>query len=123
MQQHQIHLSSFGLSPLANNLVKNKTSKATTYPLELNYCKDCNNIQLNVVVNPNILFDKYLYTSSTSQSFVNHFEELAYDLIKEFNLDKESTVVDIGSNDGIFLKPLIEKNIKSIGVEPAVNLA
>ena len=116
-------IHSFGLSPLANNLVKNKTSKATTYPLELNYCKDCNNIQLNVVVNPNILFDKYLYTSSTSQSFVNHFEELAYDLIKEFNLDKESTVVDIGSNDGIFLKPLIEKNIKSIGVEPAVNLA
>ena len=118
-----ILIHSFGLSPLANNLVENKKNKATTYPLELNYCKDCNNIQLNVVVDPTILFDKYLYTSSTSQSFVSHFEELASDLIKEFNLDKESVVVDIGSNDGIFLKPLIERNIKSIGVEPATNLA
>ncbi len=118
-----ILIHSFGLSPLANNLVENKKSKTTTYPLELNYCKECNNIQLNVVVDPTVLFDKYLYTSSTSQSFVRHFEELAFNLIKEFNLDKESVVVDIGSNDGIFLKPLMERNIKSIGVEPATNLA
>ncbi len=118
-----ILIHSFGLSPLANNLVENKKSNATTYPLELNYCKDCNNIQLSIVVDPKILFDKYLYTSSTSQSFVDHFAELASDLIKEFNLGKESVVVDIGSNDGIFLKPLVDRNIKSIGVEPATNLA
>jgi len=118
-----ILIHSFGLSPLANNLVDGEKSKATTYPLELNYCKDCNNIQLNIVVDPTVLFDKYLYTSSTSQSFVDHFTELASNLIKEFNLDKESVVVDIGSNDGIFLKPLVDRNIKSIGVEPATNLA
>ena len=118
-----ILIHSFGLSPLANNLVENKKSKATTYPLELNYCKDCNNVQLNIVVDPTILFNKYLYTSSTSQSFVDHFSVLASDLIKEFNLDDKSVVVDIGSNDGIFLKPLVERNIKSIGVEPATNLA
>ncbi|MDA9732549.1 methyltransferase domain-containing protein [Acidimicrobiaceae bacterium] len=118
-----ILIHSFGLSPLANNLVENKKSNATTYPLELNYCKDCNNIQLSIVVDPKILFDKYLYTSSTSQSFVDHFTELASNLIKEFNLGKESVVVDIGSNDGIFLKPLVDRNIKSIGVEPATNLA
>jgi dTDP-4-dehydrorhamnose 3,5-epimerase-like enzyme/2-polyprenyl-3-methyl-5-hydroxy-6-metoxy-1,4-benzoquinol methylase len=118
-----ILIHSFGLSPLANNLADNKKSRASTYPLELNYCKDCNNIQLNVVVDPTVLFNEYLYTSSTSQFFVSHFEELASDLVEKLNLDKESVVVDIGSNDGIFLKPLIERNIKTIGVEPASNLA
>ena len=118
-----ILIHSFGLSPLANNLADNKKSRASTYPLELNYCKDCNNIQLNIVVDPTLLFNEYLYTSSTSQFFVSHFEELAFDLVEKLNLDKESVVVDIGSNDGIFLKPLIERNIKTIGVEPASNLA
>ena len=118
-----ILIHSFGLSPLANNLADNKKSRASTYPLELNYCKDCNNIQLNIVVDPTLLFNEYLYTSSTSQFFVSHFEELASDLVEKLNLDKESVVVDIGSNDGIFLKPLIERNIKTIGVEPASNLA
>ena len=32
-------------------------------------------------------------------------------------------MVDIGSNDGIFLEPLSELNIKSIGIEPAKNVA
>jgi hypothetical protein len=40
-----------------------------------------------------------------------------------FNLNTESTVVDIGSNDGVFLKPLKELGINVVGVEPAANLA
>ena len=74
-------------------------------------------------VDPDILFEEYLYTSSTSQLFVNHFNNLAKKLINDFDLNNESLVVDIGSNDGIFLKPLIENKINSVGVEPAKNLS
>lgn len=114
---------SFGLSPLANNLLDSSDEIAKSYPLELNFCNDCCNIQLNTVVSPNLLFDEYLYTSSTSKLFVSHFEEIANNVINKYDLNDSSLVVDIGSNDGVFLKPLIENGIRAIGVEPAQNLS
>ena len=32
-------------------------------------------------------------------------------------------MIDIGSNDGVFLKPLVEKGIPVLGIEPAKNIA
>jgi nucleoside-diphosphate-sugar epimerase/quercetin dioxygenase-like cupin family protein/SAM-dependent methyltransferase len=121
-----IHLErcvSLGTSPLANNLVESKDEQVVVHPLEMNYCPECQNCQLSVVVPPEEMFDNYLYVSSTSSKFVNHFEEAAKKYIKEFELDENSFVIDIGSNDGVALKPLQEKGIKVLGVEPAKNLA
>jgi nucleoside-diphosphate-sugar epimerase/2-polyprenyl-3-methyl-5-hydroxy-6-metoxy-1,4-benzoquinol methylase/dTDP-4-dehydrorhamnose 3,5-epimerase-like enzyme len=114
---------SLGLSPLANNLLKNANSKSDMYPLELMYCHICSNSQLSVVVPPDEMFNNYLYLSSTAESFRKHFSDLALKLKKELSLKKSSLVVDIGSNDGIFLKPLKDLDINSIGVEPAENVA
>jgi 2-polyprenyl-3-methyl-5-hydroxy-6-metoxy-1,4-benzoquinol methylase/dTDP-4-dehydrorhamnose 3,5-epimerase-like enzyme len=116
-------IHSFGLSPLANNLSIVINQESTAYPLELNFCQECSNVQLNTVVDAKLLFDQYLYTSSTSKVFVEHFEKIAETLVEKFQLDKNSFVVDIGSNDGIFLKPLKRKGIKVLGIEPAANLA
>jgi SAM-dependent methyltransferase len=69
------------------------------------------------------MFDNYLYVSSTASSFRKHFEDAANKYISKFNLNENSLVVDIGSNDGIALKPLMEKGIKVVGVEPARNIA
>ncbi len=120
---HQIMFHSFGLIPLANNLVDSAEAKGQSFPLELNYCKNCSNIQLNLVVNPKLLFDNYVYTSSTSQSFRDHFKDLVNKIEEKYNLKEDSRVVDIGSNDGVFLKPLQDKGIKAVGIEPASNLA
>ena len=38
-------------------------------------------------------------------------------------LQKGDVVLDIGSNDGIFLEPLKSLGISAIGVEPAKNVA
>ena len=43
--------------------------------------------------------------------------------IKEFNLGPSDLVVDIGSNDGIALKPLKANHVKVAGVEPAINIS
>ncbi|MAG12654.1 hypothetical protein CL630_02460 [bacterium] len=114
---------SLGNSPLANNLLDSNIKPAETYPLEMNYCPKCHNCQLSCVVPPQEMFDNYLYVSSTSESFRKHFEDAADKYIADFNLDKDSFVIDIGSNDGIALKPLKEKSIKVLGVEPAKNIA
>jgi len=114
---------SLGTSPLANNLVGSQGENVITYPLEMNYCPECHNCQLSVVVPPEKMFDDYLYVSSTSSTFVEHFEEAAKKYIQEFDLNEDSLVVDIGSNDGIALKPFKERGIKVVGVEPANNIA
>jgi len=116
---------SLGYQPLANNLLNKKDSKCELYPLEMNYCTDCHNCQLSVVVDPKKMFSNYLYLSSTSKSFRKHFEDAAEKYIKEFKLSpKKSYVIDVGSNDGVALKPFKNLGFKKIlGVEPAGNLA
>jgi len=122
-----IHLKrviSFGMMPLANNLENKINSNVEKFPLELNYCDQCSNCQLSYVVNPKKLFSNYLYTSSTSKTFSNHFNKAADNYIKKLKLKKEALIVDIGSNDGIALKPFIDKGYKNvIGIEPAKNLS
>ncbi len=114
---------SLGMQPLANNLIKNKNEKIDTYPLEMNYCQNCHNCQLSVSVDPKKMFDNYYYLSSTSKPFRNHFEKAAKKYIKELKLNKNSYIIDVGSNDGIGLKPFKELGFnKLIGIEPAKNL-
>ncbi|RPG95511.1 MAG: NAD-dependent epimerase/dehydratase family protein [Candidatus Pelagibacter sp. TMED263] len=115
---------SLGYQPLANNLLKKKEEKCDLYPLEVNYCNKCHNCQLSVSVDPKKMFSNYLYTSSTSKVFRNHFVNAAKKYIKELKLNKKSYVIDIGSNDGVALKPFKDFGFKNIlGIEPAKNLA
>ena len=115
---------SLGFQPLANNLLNSKNDDCELYPLELNYCPDCHNCQLSVAVDQKKMFSNYLYTSSTSKSFRNHFVLAAKKYIKEFKLKKKSLIIDVGSNDGIGLKPFKDLGYNNIlGIEPAVNLA
>ncbi len=116
---------SLGYQPLANNLLNKKNEKSDFYPLEVNYCDKCHNCQLSVAVNPKKMFSNYLYTSSTSKTFRQHFEKAATNYCKMFNLNKKkSYIIDVGSNDGIALKPFKDLGFKKIlGIEPAKNLA
>jgi len=116
---------SLGYQPLANNLLRSKNSECDLYPLEMNYCQDCYNCQLSVVVDPKKMFTNYLYTTSTSTPMIRHFQDAAYKYVEEFKLkSKKSYIIDVGSNDGIALKPFKELGFKNIlGIEPAKNLA
>ncbi len=116
---------SLGYQPLANNLLKKANELCELYPLEVNYCENCHNCQLSVSVDPKKMFSNYLYTSSTSKVFRSHFVQAAKKYSKELKLNKKKTyIIDIGSNDGVALKPFIELGFKNVlGIEPAKNLA
>ena len=116
---------SLGYQPLANNLLNNVSDPCETYPLEVNYCSNCHNCQLSVSIDPKKMFSNYLYTSSTSKLFRDHFVNAAKKYAKDLKLDKKkSLIIDIGSNDGVALKPFLELGYKKIlGIEPAKNLA
>ncbi len=116
---------SLGYQPLANNLLKKLTEKCELYPLEVNYCEICHNCQLSVAVDPKKMFANYLYTSSTSKIFRKHFINSAKKYCRDLKLNKKNSyIIDIGSNDGIALKPFLDMGFKKvIGIEPAKNLA
>ena len=71
------------------------------------------------------MFSNYLYTSSTSKVFRDHFVKAANKYYKDLKLNKKkSYIIDIGSNDGVALKPFLDLGFKKVlGIEPAKNLA
>ena len=114
-----------GATPPANSFLKKSELKKREpfFPLQLTFCNKCKLIQLGHIVSPELLFKKYLYVSSTSPVFVKHFEDYASSIYKKFRLRKKSLVVDIGSNDGILLKPFKKLGVKVLGVDPAEEIA
>ena len=116
---------SLGYQPLANNLLNKENENCELYPLEVNYCEKCHNCQLSVSVDPKKMFSNYLYKSSTSKKFRDHFVNAAKKYTRDLKLNKKkSYIIDIGSNDGIALKPFKDLGFsKILGVEPAKNLA
>ena len=109
--------------PPANAFLKEDDfDKEISYPLDVTCCKNCLLVQLTEesYIPRDKLFLDYAYASSISGGLRNHFTELANQLKSEFN---PKIVVDIGSNDGVLLKPLLELGCEAIGVEPAANLA
>jgi len=114
-----------GPTPLANAFLTNKqiNEGEKFYPLDVYFCTKCGFLQLGHVVSPRTLFGDYLYVSSTSKVFIKHFEQFAEKVFQRLNLSLDSFVIDIGSNDGILLKPFKELGTKVLGIEPADNIA
>ncbi len=112
-------------TPPANNFVKasDLTKEQEKFPLELFFCQDCSHLQLPYVVNPNFLFDDYVYVSGTSPVFIKHFSDYADSLITNYAPSKNNIIVDIGSNDGTFLKFFKEKGYEVLGIDPAVEIS
>ena len=74
---------SFGSTPLANAFLRREqlAEPEDRFPLDLYLCTACGHVQLLDVVHPERLFSNYLYVSSTSPAFVEHFRRYAEDLI------------------------------------------
>ena len=116
---------SFGTTPLANAYLAPEElgNPELTAPLEVVRCPTCELLQLRHTVSPEALFRNYLYVSSTSPVFVAHFDAYARHLAARFSLNETSLVVDVGSNDGALLKPLKQRGVRVLGVEPAARIA
>lgn len=120
-----IQVIDLGYQPAANAFLTKKqlSSHENRFPLKVNFCSKCGQLQLTHVVSPDILFRNYVYVSSTSPVFIAHFEDYARSVYKKLNLNKNSFVIDIGSNDGILLKPFKKLGTRILGVDPALEIA
>lgn len=93
------------------------------FPLDLYLCRTCGHVQLLDVVDPNLLFGNYVYVTSISTSLVEHFREYADDILRRVKPSAGALVVDIGSNDGTFLRFFQERGMKVLGVDAATEIA
>ena len=107
-----------GKQPWANKYPKNKNEKLKEkkFNLKILFCKNCKSAQIKKIIDRKYLFEDYYYLSSVNNKLKKHFEKLAK------TLQKYKFVVDIGSNDGVLLKPLKKLKIKAIGVDPSINV-
>lgn len=109
----------YGETPLANELLSEKKEQKT-FPLNLTQCSSCGHLQIDCIVNKRHLYKNYLYCSDTSQSNRDYFQQYANEMIDRFH---PKIVLDIASNDGLFLSYFKQQGITVIGVDPAENIA
>jgi SAM-dependent methyltransferase len=117
---------SLGKSPVANSLLtREDLHKMEPYfPLDLYVCQSCWLVQLEEFEAPEKIFSSdYPYFSSYSESWLKHCKNYAEMMVERFGFDKNSFVVEVGSNDGYLLQYFKEHNIPVLGVEPAENVA
>jgi methylation protein EvaC len=112
---------SLGTQPLANKYPKNLHNIENEYKSEMNvfFCRNCSYANVPCNVQRSIFFEDYYYLSSVNKELNEHFNCLADDIyLKKYNF-----VLDIGSNDGILLRPLKNLGIKCLGVDPSENVS
>ena len=114
-----------GMSPLCQtHIEESRLNHAEAfYPLHAYVCSHCFLVQLDEYVTPEDIFTEYAYFSSYADSWVRHAEQYTEMAVDRFNLDADSLVVEIASNDGYLLQHFVNRKIPVLGVEPAANVA
>lgn len=114
----------FGHVALAGAFLKpEQFAGEARYPLRLYFCNDCFAVQVVDKVSPSVLFRNYFYFSSAIRTLREHFIGYATEVTSRFLDPENSTVIEIGCNDGVLLRPLADQGIRTvIGVDPATNI-
>lgn len=116
---------SLGATPLANAFVSREAlaEPQEQFPLDVFLCTACGHVQLLEIVDPDVLFRHYVYVSSTSPVFLDHFRRYADEVIRMAGLSAGSRVIEIGSNDGALLRFFQHAGLRVLGIDPARAIA
>ena len=114
-----------GMSPLCESYVATQrlNEMEPFYPLHAWVCEACFLVQVQEYVRPEHIFSEYAYFSSYSDSWLRHAECYCELMVQRFQLDAQSQVVEVGSNDGYLLQYFVARGIPVLGVDPAANVA
>lgn len=115
---------SLGNQPLANAFIKSPEnfSEEKKYPLDVYFCEICSLVQVLDVIDPSVLFSNYIYVTGTSDTIAQHNKAYASTVIEHMDI-KDGLVAEVASNDGSLLKCFQAEGVKTIGIEPATNIA
>jgi SAM-dependent methyltransferase len=111
-----------GEMPLADRFLTEQTLREhePRYPLEAVLCEACGLVQITETVDPKVLFaDRYPYYSSVSEALLKHSRENVKEVMASRQLNGQSLVVELASNDGYLLRNYVEHGIPVLGIDPA----
>lgn len=114
-----------GMQPWCNHFLKKEdVGKEPFYPLRVVYCQGCGTAQLDYTVKKEIMFGDHTYLSGVTKSLDRHFQAVASEVNDQFFvIQKQKSVLDIGSNDGTQLKHYQELGYDVLGVESSKGTA
>ena len=122
-----IHIfADLGFAPPSNAyLTKDQLIKPEKYfPLKVMVCDECWLVQTEDYAQADGLFNsEYAYFSSTSKGWLDHAKRYAEKMVQELNLNENSLVIEVASNDGYLLKNFVKKKIPCLGIEPTASTA
>jgi 2-polyprenyl-3-methyl-5-hydroxy-6-metoxy-1,4-benzoquinol methylase len=93
------------------------------YPLRVGFCRDCTMVQIDHTIPKENMFTDYPYVSGTTKTLPSHFRTTSERIAAAYGVGPSDLVVDIGSNDGTWLKQWSFSGARVLGVEAAANVA
>lgn len=94
------------------------------YPLKIKVCDQCWLVQTEDYTQADELFSpEYAYFSSTSSGWLSHAKLYAEKMTNELQLNDQSLVIEVASNDGYLLKNFVAAGIPCLGIEPTDSTA
>lgn len=115
-----------GFAPVSNGYLNFQELKSSEkyFPLVVKICDKCWLVQTIDYVRREELFNRdYSYLSGTSKSWREHTSNYVKKMITTLNLNSESFVVEIASNDGSLLENFLSNGVPCLGIEPTENTA
>ena len=108
-----------GNQPVPNTLLASPFEGYKEYNLSFGFDEECALAGLVENIPSHLMYnDSYPYSASASAPTVEHFKQTAKDLINMFS---PSSVLEIGSNDGSFIKNFDPSIV--LAIEPCGNFA
>jgi hypothetical protein len=110
---------------LANSFLRSPDEFAAErrFPLDVYVCRACSMVQLLDVIDPEALFRNYLYVTGTSDTIAAHNRGYAKAVVELTGATSRELVVEVASNDGSLLRCFQAHGVRTLGVEPATNIA
>jgi SAM-dependent methyltransferase len=119
-----VSIMTFGKMPIANGFIEKKNfDKEFFFEMEIGFNEKLSLLQLIDHPKPEVMFNKnYPFFTSSSKYMISHFRDYSQWINQNYgsNLKK---IIEIGSNDGTFLKNFKNTSIQSIGFEPSLNVS
>lgn len=115
-----------GTAPFSNAYLTEAALKKPepVFPLKLFVCDRCWLVQTQDFARADELFSAdYAYFSSVSKGWVEHAKRYCDAITKKLDLNKDSFVIEVASNDGYLLKNFVASGVPCLGIEPTKSTA
>lgn len=114
-----VQVADLGAQYLTGVFPRTTSETVSKGPLRLVWCPKCNLVQLDSSYDSGEMYgENYGYRSGLNQSMVRHLNDKCHSLEKMAALKKGDLVIDIGSNDGTFLRGYRTPDLQKVGIDP-----